>query len=46
MFAPVMRIVWPVKGVLGTGRVVKSWDFRKEVRKPAGLGVVRIPSRT
>jgi hypothetical protein len=46
MFAPVMRIVCPVKGVLGTGSVVKSWDFRNEVRKPAGLGVVRIPSRT
>lgn len=37
MFAPVMRMVCPVKGVLGMGSVVKSWDFRKEVRKPAGL---------
>jgi len=37
MFAPVMRIVWPVNGVAGCGSVVKSWDFRKEVRKPAGL---------
>jgi hypothetical protein len=38
MFAPVMRIVCPVKGVLGMESVVKSCDFRKEVMKPAGLG--------
>lgn len=38
MFAPVIRMVWPVKDVAGTGSFVNSWDFRKEVRKPAGLG--------
>ena len=39
---PVIMIVWPVKEVEGTGRVVKSWERRKEVRKPAGLDVVSV----
>lgn len=36
-FAPVMRITWFVKSWVGTGSFVKSWDLRKETRKPGGL---------
>lgn len=35
--APVMRITWDVKSWVGTGSLAKSWDLRKETRKPGGL---------